>query len=86
MIKAIKRLPERDQQVLSLYYFEELTFKEIGELLSVSESRICQIHGRAVTNLKKSMSNTDNDNSRDEKIYQSELAVNNYRSPIIRYR
>ncbi|MBI9044037.1 MAG: FliA/WhiG family RNA polymerase sigma factor [Anaerolineaceae bacterium] len=51
-IAAIQSLPERDQTVLSLYYFEELTFKEIGQVLDVSESRICQIHGRAMMNLK----------------------------------
>lgn len=52
LVDAIKELPERDQKVLSLYYFDELTFKEIGMVLGVSESRICQIHGRAVIALK----------------------------------
>jgi RNA polymerase sigma factor for flagellar operon FliA len=40
---AIATLPERDQQILGLYYEEELTYREIGSLLGVSESRICQI-------------------------------------------
>jgi RNA polymerase sigma factor FliA len=52
---ALKSLSEREQLLLSLYYFEDLTFKEIGEVLGVSESRICQIHGRAVTSLKTMM-------------------------------
>ena len=52
LIHAIKQLSEREQQVLSLYYYEELTFKEIGHVLQISESRVCQLHGRAVTNIK----------------------------------
>ena len=49
---ALKLLPDREQLVLSLYYYEELTFKEIGKTLDISESRVCQIHGRAMMNLK----------------------------------
>jgi RNA polymerase sigma factor for flagellar operon FliA len=37
---------------LTLYYFEELTMKEIGELLKVTESRVCQIHAKAILRLK----------------------------------
>ena len=55
LIQTIKAMPERDQQVLSLYYFEEMTFKEIGRILGVSESRICQLHGRAMITLKAMM-------------------------------
>jgi RNA polymerase sigma factor FliA len=49
--KALQELPERERTVLSLYYYDELTFKEIGQVLSISESRVCQIHGRAIINL-----------------------------------
>ncbi len=52
LANAIKSLSDREQLVLSLYYFEELTFKEIGKTLDISESRVCQIHGRAVIGLK----------------------------------
>jgi RNA polymerase sigma factor FliA len=52
LVQAIKVLPEREQMVLSLYYFDELTFKEIGKTLEISESRVCQIHGRAVISLQ----------------------------------
>jgi RNA polymerase sigma factor FliA len=52
LVAAIKELPEREQLVLSLYYFDELTFKEIGKTLEISESRVCQIHGRAVISLQ----------------------------------
>ncbi len=55
LIQAIKALPEREQMVLSLYYFEELTFKEIGKALDISESRVCQIHGRSVVSLQALM-------------------------------
>jgi len=49
---AIGDLPEREQLVLSLYYEQELNLREIGAVLSVSESRVCQIHGQAVVRLR----------------------------------
>lgn len=52
LLKAIKHLPEREQLLLSLYYNEELTFKEISVIMNVTESRICQLHARAILNLK----------------------------------
>lgn len=52
LIAAIDQLPERERLVLSLYYEEELNMKEIGEVLSISESRVCQIHGQAVLRLR----------------------------------
>lgn len=52
---AILQLPEQQQKVLDLYYYEELTLKEIGAVLNVSESRICQVHGAAVRNLRRVM-------------------------------
>ncbi|HBK46785.1 MAG TPA: RNA polymerase sigma factor FliA [Xanthomonadaceae bacterium] len=50
--KAIGQLPEREQLVLSLYYEQELNLKEIGAVLGVSESRVCQIHGQAMVRLR----------------------------------
>lgn len=55
LIEAIKHLPEREQQVLALYYVEEFTYKEIGRALGVSESRVCQIHSRAILSIKALM-------------------------------
>jgi RNA polymerase sigma factor for flagellar operon FliA len=52
MSEAIRALPEREALVMSLYYDEELNLKEIGETLGVSESRVCQIHGQALTRLR----------------------------------
>ncbi len=52
LAKAIGQLPEREQLVLSLYYEQELNLKEIGAVLGVSESRVCQIHGQAVVRLR----------------------------------
>jgi len=49
---AIQLLPEKERLVLTLYYYEELTMKEIGELLKVTESRVCQIHTKAILRLK----------------------------------
>lgn len=50
--KAIRRLDEREQLILSLYYHEELTMREIGEVLGISESRICQLHARSILEIK----------------------------------
>jgi len=50
--KAIDRLPEKERLVLSLYYFEELTMKETGRVMALTESRVCQLHAQAVTRLK----------------------------------
>jgi len=52
LIAAIDQLPERERLVLSLYYEQELNMKEIGHVLDVSESRVCQIHGQAVIRLR----------------------------------
>jgi RNA polymerase sigma factor for flagellar operon FliA len=49
---AIKRLPEREKIVIGLYYYEGLTLKEIGEVLGVTESRISQLHTKAILRLK----------------------------------
>ncbi|WP_318417907.1 RNA polymerase sigma factor FliA [Photobacterium leiognathi] len=52
LAEAIKTLPEREAFVLSLYYDEELNLKEIGAVIGVSESRICQIHSQAMQRLR----------------------------------
>ncbi|GHV53060.1 RNA polymerase sigma factor [Synergistales bacterium] len=49
---ALGRLPEREKLLLSLYYYENLTLKEIGKVMGVSESRVSQLHGRALSLLK----------------------------------
>ncbi len=52
-IKALlTHLPEREQLVLSLYYLEEFTFKQIGEILSLTEARICQLHSQAIAKIQ----------------------------------
>ena len=49
---AIARLPEREKLVVTLYYYEELTLREIGEVLGVTESRVSQLHTKAILRLK----------------------------------
>src|SRR5437879_10956899 len=52
LARVIRELPEKEQQVLSLYYFEELTMKEVGAVLGIGESRVSQIHSLAVVRLR----------------------------------
>lgn len=52
LVDAISTLPEKEKKVVSLYYYEELTYKEIGKLLSISESRVSQLHTKAIIRLK----------------------------------
>ncbi|HEX2937548.1 MAG TPA: FliA/WhiG family RNA polymerase sigma factor [Ruminiclostridium sp.] len=56
LARSIEALPERERLVITLYYYEELTLKEISTVLSVSESRVSQIHTRAVKKLKNVLS------------------------------
>jgi RNA polymerase sigma factor for flagellar operon FliA len=54
--EAIARLPEREKLVVTLYYYEELTLREIGEVLGVTESRVSQLHTKAILRLKSRLS------------------------------
>lgn len=55
LAKALDNLNDKDKTVLSLYYYEKLTLKEIGKILSVSESRVCQLHSRAIVHLRQEL-------------------------------
>lgn len=52
LVAAIEQLPEREKMLMSLYYEEELNFREIAAVLGVTESRICQLHSLAVSRLR----------------------------------
>jgi RNA polymerase sigma factor for flagellar operon FliA len=52
LAEAIARLPEREKLVVALYYYENLTLRETGEVLGVTESRVSQLHTKAVLRLK----------------------------------
>ncbi len=55
---ALKRLPERERMIMVLYYHENMTLKEIGDTIEVSESRVCQLHAQAIMKLKNILSET----------------------------
>lgn len=55
LVKAVDNLKEKDKTVLSLYYYERFTLKEIGKVLNVSESRVCQLHSRALIHLRQEL-------------------------------
>jgi len=50
--KAIEQLPDKEKMVVSLYYWDELTMKEIGKVLNITESRVSQIHSQAIVHLR----------------------------------
>lgn len=52
LIEAIKGLPERERLVMAMYYEQDLNLREIGEVLGVTESRVCQLHTQAVARLR----------------------------------
>ena len=52
IIEAIKKLPDKEKKVIVLYYYEDLTLKEIGEVLDVTESRVSQLHTKAIMRLR----------------------------------
>lgn len=52
LVEAIKSLPERERQMMAMYYEQDLNLREIGEVLGVSESRVCQLHTQAVARLR----------------------------------
>ena len=60
LLTYLKNLPERKRLVITLYYYENLTFKEIGALLSLTESRICQIHTQVCNDLRTKLTAFDN--------------------------
>jgi RNA polymerase sigma factor FliA len=66
LARAIEDLPEKERQVLALYYYEELTMKEVGAVLGVGESRVSQIHSMAVVRLRARLSELTNGHSEPE--------------------
>jgi RNA polymerase sigma factor FliA len=59
LVSGIDDLPEKMQQVISLYYCENMNLKEIGQILGVTESRVCQIHGEATRRLRESLTDIE---------------------------
>ena len=67
--KALKKLPERERVIMVLYYQENMTLKDIGTAINVSESRVCQLHAQAIMKLKNILSET-----RSSRLHQSIVA------------
>lgn len=59
--QALKRLPERERMIMVLYYHQNMTLKEIGEMLEISESRVCQLHAQAIMKLKNILTTAKTD-------------------------
>lgn len=58
LIAAINKLPERDRQIISLYYYENLGYKEIAQVLNITVSRVSQVHTRIIESLKSKLAFT----------------------------
>jgi RNA polymerase sigma factor for flagellar operon FliA len=61
MVQAIETLPDKEKLLISLYYYEELTMKEIGDIMGYTESRISQLHSQAMYRLKHKLKDTFQD-------------------------
>jgi RNA polymerase sigma factor for flagellar operon FliA len=57
IVEAIEELPDKEKKILVLYYYEDLTLKEIGEVLEVTESRVSQLHTKAILRLRSKLTN-----------------------------
>jgi RNA polymerase sigma factor for flagellar operon FliA len=57
IVEAINELPEKEKKILVLYYYEDLTLKDIGRVLQVTESRVSQLHTKAVLHLRSKLTN-----------------------------
>ncbi len=57
LVKAIENLPPREKMVMGMHYEQEMNLREIGEVIGVSESRVCQLHTQAVARLRSRMRN-----------------------------
>jgi RNA polymerase sigma factor for flagellar operon FliA len=57
IIEALSELPDKEKKVLVLYYYEDLTLKEIGKVLEVTESRVSQLHTKAIARLRARLMN-----------------------------
>ena len=80
LIRAIDRLPENERLVLSLYYYEELTMQEIGQLLGVKQARVSQLHSQAARRLRKALERSNRTN-REREIPSASLAVEGSHNP-----
>lgn len=65
LIQAIEDLPEREKMVMGLYYEEDLNLREIGEVMGVSESRVCQLHSQAIARLRSRISGAAKETARN---------------------
>lgn len=75
LAKVVDSLPRRDKLVLSLYYTDGLNMREIGQVLGISESRVCQIHGKALTYLRAHLGRNDPDMAQESYLASARVLV-----------
>jgi RNA polymerase sigma factor FliA len=64
LASTIESLPEKERLVVAMYYYDEMTFKEIGKVLSVTESRVCQLHTKSMSRLRARLKNLEHEFAR----------------------
>jgi RNA polymerase sigma factor for flagellar operon FliA len=57
IINSINELPDKEKKILVLYYYEDLTLKEIGQVMGITESRVSQLHTKAIIRLRSKLTN-----------------------------
>jgi RNA polymerase sigma factor for flagellar operon FliA len=57
IINSINELPDKEKKILVLYYYEDLTLKEIGQVMGITESRVSQLHTKAIVRLRSKLTN-----------------------------
>jgi RNA polymerase sigma factor for flagellar operon FliA len=57
IINSINELPDKEKKILVLYYYEDLTLKEIGQVMGITESRVSQLHTKAILRLRAKLTN-----------------------------
>jgi RNA polymerase sigma factor for flagellar operon FliA len=64
LAQTIEKLPEKERLVVAMYYYDDMTFKEIGKVLNVTESRVCQLHTKSMSRMRARLKNLEHDFAR----------------------
>jgi RNA polymerase sigma factor for flagellar operon FliA len=86
MRDALAQLPPRERRILSLYYFQEATMRQIGDAIGVNESRVSQLHARAIDRLRKILAAGEASSLATRQSKPVGVARQQHAKPIVRQR